>query len=465
MPERTQALNQQPVRPGPVIYWMNRDQRAEDNWALLTAQRQACLWQQPLVVVFCLQEQYQGATARHFAFMLRSLRQVAATLADYQIVCLLSKGEPAAILAGLCRDLAAGLVVTDFSPLRLPRTWRRQVAEACPAAVLEVDAHNIIPVWETSPKLEFAARTIRPKIQRQLAAWLEPFPELVRQPVGLDETQLTTLTRWGAATLSAWDAWLAGLAIWTSPQSAAWPRPGSISAQARLAAFLADGLDRYPTRNDPNQPVTSGLSPWLHFGQLAPQRAALAVSAWAARPERSSLEQQSAGEFLEELIVRRELADNFCYYNPLYDQLAGFPVWARQTLDRHRGDPRPFCYRPEQLEAGETGDPLWNAAQQTLVCEGVLAGYLRMYWAKKLLEWTPDPETAQALAIQFNDTYLFDGRDPNGYTGIAWSIGGVHDRPWGERPVFGMIRSMTYQGCRRKFDVDAWIAGQCLNRS
>lgn len=477
MPERYQFLNNRPARPGPVIYWMNRDQRAADNWALLEAQRQALLYHQPLVVVFCWQDQYLQATRRHYAFMLAGLRQVAAELAQLQIPFFLGQGDPALLLPVLIERLSAGLLITDFNPLRLSRHWRQAVAAAAPVSVIEVDAHNIIPVWQTSSKLEFAARTIRPRIHRQLAAWLEPFPDLQTHPFPLSDQQRSAICEWFLPLSTAVDhtpAWsplpamglIAGQAFarqspeqsrFTGLDQPGWPRPGADAARQRLTAFIDRQLADYPQRNDPNRPVTSGLSPWFHFGQLAPQRAALAVSAWAGQPERTSLEQQAAAEFLEELIVRRELADNFCYYNPQYDQFAGFPAWARQTLERHRADPRPAMYRPDRLEAGETADPLWNVAQQGLVRDGLMPGYLRMYWAKKLLEWSADPETALALAIQFNDTYLFDGRDPNGYTGIAWSIGGVHDRPWGERPVFGTIRYMSYQGCRRKFDVDALI--------
>jgi len=161
--------------------------------------------------------------------------------------------------------------------------------------------------------------------------------------------------------------------------------------------------------------------------------------------------------FLEELIIRRELSDNYCFYNPGYDRVDGFPGWARETLDRHRGDPRDALYALEQFERGETHDNLWNAAQLEMVRTGKMHGYLRMYWAKKILEWTESPEEALETAIILNDRYELDGRDPNGYTGIAWSIGGVHDRAWGERKVFGKIRYMSYNGCKSKFNVEAYI--------
>jgi deoxyribodipyrimidine photo-lyase len=158
--------------------------------------------------------------------------------------------------------------------------------------------------------------------------------------------------------------------------------------------------------------------------------------------------------------VRRELSDNFCYYNQDYDHFQGFPEWARKTLDDHRGDEREYLYPLEEFEAARTHDPLWNAAQLEMVQRGKMHGYLRMYWAKKILEWTASPEEAQEVAIFLNDRYELDGRDPNGYVGIAWSIGGVHDRAWKERPIYGKVRYMSYKGAAGKFDVQAYIDKQ-----
>jgi deoxyribodipyrimidine photo-lyase len=226
--------------------------------------------------------------------------------------------------------------------------------------------------------------------------------------------------------------------------------PGEAAAGRALETFVQGGLAEYPERrNDPIAHGQSGLSPYLHFGQLSPQRVALAVVAADAPPA-------ARDAFLEELVVRRELADNFCFYNEHYDTVAGFPDWARTTLEAHRHDPREVVYSRDVLERGETHDHLWNACQRDMVLTGKMHGYLRMYWAKKILEWSPSPEMAMETAIYLNDRYELDGRDPNGYAGIAWSIGGVHDRAWGERPVFGKIRFMSYAGCARKFDVAAY---------
>jgi deoxyribodipyrimidine photo-lyase len=196
--------------------------------------------------------------------------------------------------------------------------------------------------------------------------------------------------------------------------------------------------------------VSSNLSPYLHFGQISAQRIALETY-----KRKHNIETKDA--FLEELIVRRELSDNFCFYNKNYDSFDGFPEWAKKTLNEHRKDKREFTYNLEQFEKAKTHDDLWNAAQIEMVKTGKMHGYMRMYWAKKILEWTETPEEALEFSIYLNDKYELDGRDPNGYTGCAWSIGGVHDRAWTERPVFGKIRYMNYNGAKRKFDVKRYI--------
>jgi deoxyribodipyrimidine photo-lyase len=228
--------------------------------------------------------------------------------------------------------------------------------------------------------------------------------------------------------------------------------PGSSAAHRQLQVFLSKRLAGYnELRNNPTEPGQSGLSPYLHFGQLSAQRVALEA-------QRYDGDIASQEAFLEELIVRRELSDNFCYYNEKYDSFEGFPSWAQKTLNEHRRDPRPHVYDRDALEAGDTHDELWNAAQQEMVAAGKMHGYMRMYWAKKILEWAPTPEEALANAIYLNDRYELDGHDPNGYAGVAWSIGGVHDRAWPEREIFGKIRYMSYGGCKRKFPVDDYVS-------
>jgi deoxyribodipyrimidine photo-lyase len=373
--------------------------------------------------------------------MLKGLQEVARDLDDLNLPFFLLTGEPVRELPAFVERYRIGAVVGDFSPLRLVRGWKTAVAEKIRVPLEEVDAHNVVPCWVTSPKAEYGAYTLRPKLKRLLPAFLEDFPALSRHPRGWE----------GEIPGIPWKDLTATLAIDPTVPEVTWLTPGERQARAALAHFLEQKLPFYgERRNDPTQDGQSDLSPYLHFGHLAAQRVALEVE------ERRGLD-ASREAFLEELIVRRELADNFCFYQPQYDTFAGFPVWAQKTLNQHRRDKREHLYTVEALESGRTHDELWNAAQGEMVRRGKMHGYMRMYWAKKILEWTASPEEAQAAAIYLNDRYELDGRDPNGYAGIAWSIGGVHDRAWFERPVFGKIRYMSYNGCRKKFKVEAYI--------
>ena len=226
---------------------------------------------------------------------------------------------------------------------------------------------------------------------------------------------------------------------------------GETAAINKLNNFLEDKIDKYSTdKNDPYKDCQSGLSPYLHFGQISSQRIALNI-------EKNNYNTASKEAFLEELIIRKELSDNFCNYNENYDCFEGFPNWAKETLNQHRKDEREFIYSLEEFEKGKTHEGLWNAAQMEMVNSGKMHSYMRMYWAKKILEWSASPEDALKTALYLNDKYELDGRDPNGYAGCAWSIGGVHDRAWFERPVFGKIRYMNLKGAERKFDIHKYI--------
>jgi deoxyribodipyrimidine photo-lyase len=439
---RVRPLNEARPGVGPVVYWMSRDQRVRDNWALLYAQELALSLGRPLGVVFCLAPAFLGATLRQYGFMLKGLQAAAGDLAHLNLPFFLLTGEPAWELPRYVANYRIGAVVSDFSPLRLVRGWKTAVADEIGVSLEEVDAHNIVPCWRASPKAEYGAYTLRPKLKKLLPGFLEDFPPLARQPLGWE----------GERPAIPWEHLTATLPVDTAVPEVTWLTSGERQARAALDHFLEQKLPFYgERRNDPTQDGQSDLSPYLHFGQIAAARVALEV-------ERRRGHDTSREAFLEELIVRRELADNFCFYQPHYDTFAGFPAWAQKTLNQHRGDRREKLYAVEALESGRTHDELWNAAQREMVRRGKLHGYMRMYWAKKILEWTASPEEAQAAAIYLNDKYELDGRDPNGYAGIAWSLGGVHDRAWFERPVFGKIRYMSYNGCRSKFNVEAYIS-------
>lgn len=426
---------------GPVFYWMSRDQRADDNWALLWAQQEALIHQRGLAVVFCLDPDYPGASLRHYLFLLKGLAELQQKLSKLNIAFHLLEGSPPAILPQFLKHHDGHVLVSDFDPLRIKQMWRQQVKTSVTMPYYEVDSHNIIPAWITSDKKEYAAYTIRPKINRILKEYLTEIPKPRRHPHDCSFTSppidVQRLAHGVADKKTAEITWL---------------QPGESAAMKAVHEALTHRLPDYATgRNDPCRQNQSGLSPYLHFGQLSAQRLALMVRGH----QEISLESREA--FLEELIIRRELADNFCLYEPEYDSFGGFHPWARKSLDEHRGDKREHIYSQAQFEQAETHDPLWNSCQHDLAAEGKLHGYLRMYWAKKILEWSPGPEEAMANAIALNDRYSLDGRDPNGYAGIAWSIGGVHDRAWAERPVYGKVRYMNAAGCRRKFDVDKYI--------
>lgn len=298
--------------------------------------------------------------------------------------------------------------------------------------------------------MEYSAKTIRAKIHRLLPEYFVEFPEIAKSDC-----------KWVSGDPPAvdWDELLAELLREGSEvPEIGWCRPGEEAAMEVLmgskGGFLTGRLANYSSdRNDPTKSkALSCLSPYLHFGQISAQRCAL-----EARKLKKSYP-QAVDTFLEELIVRRELADNFCYYQPHYDSLLGAWDWARRTLMDHAADEREHIYTRDELEKAKTADPLWNASQLEMVHHGKMHGFMRMYWAKKILEWTSGPEEALAIAIYLNDKYEIDGRDPNGYVGCMWSICGVHDQGWKERAVFGKIRYMNYAGCKRKFNVDGYIA-------
>ncbi len=436
MTDRSRLLNDHPPKRGPVLYWMDRDQRLEDNPALLEAQALAMADKQPLIVAYVLTPNQMST--RQYLFMVKGLIELEPFFVDKNIAFTVLSGDPVQTLTALIKMENVGAVVTDFSPLRQPRFWRESLAKAVDIEVREVDAHNIVPCWIASDKKEYGAQHLRLKVQKLLPDYLTNFAPVQKHPV---TPQAQTINDW--ATLAR----TVGVSLNDTPLRLS----GVTMATLVLNAFVDDLLADYPAnQNIATRQGQSGLSPYLHFGQISPQRVALAVT-------ESTVEPRAKEVFLDQLIVRRELAENFCYYEPRYDSMSAFPSWARQAFEAHILDPRMYLTTPEEFETAKTHDDLWNACQTDLVSKGRIPGYLRMYWAKKILEWSSSPEQALATAIKLNDTYSLDGNDPNGYVGIAWSIGGVHDKPWIDRPIFGQVRYMNLTGCKKKFNVDAYI--------
>ena len=426
-----------------VVYWMQRSQRALDNPALNLAVEAANLLKKPVVAFFSLIPNAHHANRRHYQFMLKGLQDVAQGLRARGVGFILRRFPDHSLLK-FCSEARPCVVVSDENPMAGAERVRARVAREIKDPFWTVDADVIIPTRLLS-KEHYAARTIRPKIHALLPIFL--------RPVGNPKARVPWKTSSNFRASIPDPSLLDGLPVddATAPVSA--QRGGTQEALSTLRRFIAHKLKGYSrNRNQPDLDGTSRLSSYLHFGHIGPHTVALAVQKSGA-----PLEDRSA--FLEELIVRRELAHNFVRFNSHYETFHAGEPWANRTLRIHARDKREYLYSEAQLENAETHDPLWNAAQKQMVLTGWMHGYLRMYWAKKILEWSPSAGVAYDIAVRLNDRYELDGRDPNGYAGIAWAIVGKHDRAWGpERAIYGKIRYMSYASTSRKFDSAAYIA-------
>jgi len=425
-----------------VLYWMRRSQRAWDNPALNIAIQAGNILRKPVLVFFGLAPKAHHANLRHYTFLIQGLHDVANELRKRNVGFVL-RSHPEHDLLKFCGEVQPCLVVGDENPLREPQRAQRKVSAELKAPFWTVDSDVIVPT-KLFGKEHYAARTIRPKIRVLLEEFLKALPN----PTATVVWQKTP----GQNPTPVDDALLKNLPIDRSVQPAPAFVGGSTEARRRLKEFLQSRLEGYATnRNKPDLDGTSQLSPYLHFGQIGPHTIALAV-------QDANAPLQDRAAFLEELIVRRELAVNFVRYNSNYEDFDSCEAWAEVTLRKHARDKRRFLYKESQLQNAETHDPLWNAAQKQMVLGGWMHGYLRMYWAKKILEWSPSPGVAYDIAVQLNDRYELDGRDPNGYAGIAWAVVGKHDRAWGpERPIYGKIRYMSYESTSRKFNSRAYV--------
>jgi deoxyribodipyrimidine photo-lyase len=426
-----------------VVYWMQRSQRARDNPALNVAIEAANALGKPAVVFFGLRSAAHHANYRHYQFMVEGLGEVAVGLRQRSVGFVLRRAPDHAIQR-FCAEAKPCLVIGDEDPQRRAEKGRVRAAKDIKAPFWTVDADVMVPT-RLLGKEHYAARTIRPKLQALLPTFFKPLTNPRAHVAWRQRDPLRSLDP-GADLLAKFP-----IDRSVAPVSAF--HGGSAAAKRALTDFLSARLSGYATsRNKPEIDGTSQISPYLHFGQIGPHTVAMAVrDAQAPAADRKA--------FLEEFIVRRELAINFVRYNPRYDSFDASEPWADRSLRHHIADERKYIYTEAQLENAETHDSLWNAAQQQMVLTGWMHGYLRMYWAKKILEWSPSPAEAFDIAVRLNDRYQLDGRDPNGYAGIAWAIVGKHDRAWGpERPVYGKIRYMSYDSTSRKFNSKAYIA-------
>jgi deoxyribodipyrimidine photo-lyase len=441
---RAETINDRKTIAGDyVLYWMQQSQRAEQNPALDAAIHEANRLGLPIFVAFGLTDAYPEANLRHYRFMLEGLKDAQSALHRKGIRLIVRRGDPPEVALKLGRR--AAMIVCDVGYTRHQRLWRRQVAAQAKCRVLAVEGDAVVPVAVASTKPEYAARTLRPRIQKHLDDYLKRHrgvkPKCACLNLGI-----------GGEDLKDIDAILTGLEIDRKvPPVSALFKGGCQEAKKRLRRFIRNHLANYDAHS--NQPQTddiSHMSPYLHFGQISPVYVALQVSQ-AEQGEKIDRE-----AYLEELIVRRELALNFVYYTRDYDRYSCLPEWAHKTLAEHAKDRRPVIYRREELEAARTHDPYWNAAMREMKYTGFMHNYMRMYWGKKILEWSPTAEEAFETALAINNKYFLDGRDPNSYAGVAW-IFGKHDRAWSERPVYGKVRYMAASGLERKCDIRAYV--------
>lgn len=394
-PNRVFKLNNKDINDGDIVYLASRELRLEDNWAVIFGLDLAKKHNKKFKIIVILEEIKFSKVQE--PFLKEGLNFLKKNSALNNINFEITKLLP---------DNIAALIV-DFNPINL---WNSTTE----FPVYEIDSHNITPARYISNKQEFSAATLRRKIYANIAEFLTEYPDSIK----LDAVGLESPTYFDV-----------------------------------LDEFIKYKLVFYDElKNDPNKNITSNLSPYLHFGFISAQRIALQII-------KSNASRENKEAYLEELIVRKELADNFCLYNKDYKTLNGIPNWAKESLKLHNTDLRTYIYDLNEFKNGQTHDKLWNKIQQNLLKTGRIHGYLRMYWAKKILEWSKTPEEALKTAMFLNDNYALDGNDPNGYVGILWSIGGIHDRPFANRLVTGKIRYMSLQGCKKKFDVKEYLRG------
>lgn len=427
-----------------VVYWMQRAQRGIDNPALDVAVDAANELTKPAVVFFAPVPFYPHANLRHYRFLLQGIPDIAEAMARRSIGFVLRR-YPEHSLLKFCAEVNPALVVGDENPLRETEHWREIATRKLKVPFYTVDADVIIPS-RLLEKAQYAPVHARRRLHAHLPKFLVPARNPKAKVAWNPPKKLESLP----ADLDLTEGWKMDRSL----EGVDTFRGGSKEAARLLREFVSKKLRRYDKeRNHPELDSTSRLSPYLHFGHISPITVALAV-------QRADAPREDKDSFVDELLTWRELAINFVTYNPVYDSFESGENWAHQSLAEHARDPREVLYTRQTLESAGTYDPLWNAAQKQMVNSGWMHNYMRMYWAKKILEWSRTPAEAYTTAVYLNDRYFLDGRDPNGYAGIAWSIVGKFDRPWFDRPIFGKIRYMSGASTGKKFDSARYIEQQ-----
>ncbi|UCB59020.1 MAG: deoxyribodipyrimidine photo-lyase [Thermoplasmatales archaeon] len=433
--ERIKYLNDKKIRNEKYIYyWMQQSQRTEYNHALEFAINQSNKYKKPLIVYFGLTDSYPDANIRHYKFMLEGLKEVEKSLEKRGIKFLLNQISPDIGIVNFSKN--ASMIIVDRGYLKIQKKWRQNVAKKIKCPLIQIESDAIVPIEVASDKEEYAASTIRPKINNKLPQYLIKIKK-EKYNQGFNEKEFDSLNIKDISKTKI-DNIVKPITTFIG---------GTNQALKQLNLFLKYKINNYKeNRNDPNLNFISNMSPYLHFGQVSSLQIALLV-----------LKNKTAGNesYLDELIIRRELSMNFVHYNSEYNNYNGLPEWSKKSLKKHEIDKRKYTYSTSILENAETHDSYWNAAQKQMIKEGKMHGYMRMYWGKKIIEWTKKPISAFKIALYLNNKYELDGRDPNAYSGVAWCFG-KHDRPWAERPIFGNIRYMNANGLKRKFDIEKY---------
>lgn len=443
-PERIKRLNDQEDRGGDyVLYWMEQSRRATCNHALEFAVRQANERGQRLLVCFVAAKSEPKMTLRQATFMMEGIQQTRDQITSRGIKMVVRCGHPVEVIGSLAED--ASMVVCDRGYLRHQKSWRADLADNLNCSLLQVESDAVVPVDTVSDKREYAARTIRPKIHEHLDDFLE---ELSTTAIEKDSTSLSV----SGEDVSKIEFVLDQMNLDRSvPAVSDRFRGGSSQASAKLKQFMEGKLPDYTDdRSSPEQESLSHMSMYLHFGQISPLEIALKIK------ETSSGKQKDRDSYLEELIVRRELSQNFANFTDDYDAYSCLPDWAQETLDDHRGDPRDHPYTITEMEDSETDDQYWNAAMREMRHTGYMHNHMRMYWGKQILAWTNTPDYAYRVALELNNKYFLDGNDANSFANVAWLFGN-HDRAFGEREVFGKVRTMTASGLQRKAEPQKYV--------
>jgi deoxyribodipyrimidine photo-lyase len=433
-------LNNKKVRDGEfVLYWMQSSQRVEDNWALSYAIQAANSLGLPIVVYFGLTTEFPEANFRHYWFMLEGLKEVSTTLQSLGVSFVIKHANPPTGLMELSEK--ASQIIVDKGYLRINKQWYDHAAQRTQVPIVQVEDNVVVPIEETSQKEEYSAATLRPKLLAKLNQFLSLPPQILPKNPSLD-------MEIDSVSLVDLEKTLAALQVDRSVNKSKFFQGGTTRAKKLLELFMEHSLGIYERKgNNPENNCASYLSPYLHFGQISPVYIAIQILRTKAAVSH---------KFLEQLIIRRELAINFVHYNADYDSFLSLPQWANKTLAAHAEDQRSYVYSLRELESAQTHDVYWNAAQKEMVVTGKMNGYMRMYWGKKIIEWTKKPSEAFKIALFLNNKYELDGRDPNGYAGVAWCFG-KHDRPWKEREIFGNVRFMNKKGLERKFNMDSYL--------